>query len=156
MIFTIDSPSFLKVSDEQNTLCIPICGGQNLAYWCLRLWLLWTVFTCCCPLSWLLIWLWSQVVDLCFIHCHIFMQKLLFVALKQLQTMLWITLHIVVFDWLWANVAPTLNTAFSLTNIHAKWWIQCLLISSTPLLSHTTSIYDQPKQVCWVFWCFPG
>ena len=28
--------------------------------------------------------------DLFFIHCHIFMQKLLFVALKQLQTILWI------------------------------------------------------------------
>ena len=42
------------------------------------------------PLSWLPIWLQSEVVDPCFIHCHIFMQKLLFVALKQLQTMLWI------------------------------------------------------------------
>ena len=62
--------------------------------------------------------------------------------------------HIVVFDGLWANVAPTLNTAFSLTNVHTKWWIHSLLISSTPLLSHPTSIYDRPKQVCGVFWCF--
>ena len=38
-------------------------------------------------------------------------------------------------------VAFTLNTAFSL------WWIHCLLISSTPLLSHATSIYDRPKWV---------
>ena len=30
------------------------------------------------------------MVDPCFIHCHIFMQKLLFVVLKQLQTTLWI------------------------------------------------------------------
>ena len=59
----------------------------------------------------------------------------------------------VVFDWLWVNAAPTLNTAFSLTNVHVKWWIHCLLISSTPLLSHTTSIYLRPK---WVFWWFPG
>ena len=29
-------------------------------------------------------------MDPCFIHCHTFMQKLFFVALKQLQTMLWI------------------------------------------------------------------
>ena len=57
----------------------------------------------------------------------------------------------VVFDQLWANAAPTLNTAFSLTNVHAKWWIHCLLISSTPLLSHTTSIYDWPKRVCGIF-----
>ena len=51
---------------------------------------------------------------------------------------------------------PTLNTAFSLTNVHAKWWIRCLLISSTPRLSHTTSIYDRPKRVCGFFWCFLG
>ena len=64
--------------------------------------------------------------------------------------------HVVVFDWLWANTTPILNTAFSLTNVHAKWWIHCFLISSTPLISHTTSIYNQPKQVCGVFWCFLG
>ena len=63
---------------------------------------------------------------------------------------------IVVFDRLWANTTPTLNTAFSLTNVHAKWWIHYLLISSTPLLSHTTSIYDWPKQVCGVFLVFFG
>ena len=43
--------------------------------------------------------------------------------------------HQHIFDWLWANMAPTLNTAFSLTKVHAKCWIHCLLISSTPLLS---------------------
>ena len=58
---------------------------------------------------------------------------------------------VVVFDQLWANAASALNTAFSLTNVHAKWWIHCLLISSTPLLSHATSIYDRPKWVCRVF-----
>ena len=46
--------------------------------------------------------------------------------------------RVIVFDRLWANTAPTLNTAFSLTNVHVKWWINCLLISSTPLLSHKT------------------
>ena len=61
---------------------------------------------------------------------------------------------LVIFDRLWANVAPTLNTAFSLTNVLAKWWIHCLLISSTLLLSRTTSIYNQPKRVCGVFGVF--
>ena len=61
---------------------------------------------------------------------------------------------IVVFGWLLANTAPTFNAAFSLTNVHAKWWIYFLLISSTPLLSHATSIYNRPKQVCGDFWCF--
>ena len=56
--------------------------------------------------------------------------------------------RVVVFDRLWANASPTLNTPFSLTDVHAKWWIHCLPISSTPLLSHTFSIYDRPKRVC--------
>ena len=30
--------------------------------------------------------------------------------------------RVVVFDQLWVNAPPTLNTAFSLTNVHAKWW----------------------------------
>ena len=64
--------------------------------------------------------------------------------------------RVVIFDRLWANTTPTFNTACSLTNVHAKWWIHCLLISSTPLLSHATSIYDLAKRVCGVFWCFPG
>ena len=57
----------------------------------------------------------------------------------------------------WSTVskhAPILNIVFSLINVHAKWWIHCLLISSTLLLSRATSIYDQPKRVCGVFWCF--
>ena len=44
----------------------------------------------------------------------------------------------------------------TVTNVHAKWWIHCLLISSTPLLSHATSIYDRPKWVCGVFLLFSG
>ena len=64
--------------------------------------------------------------------------------------------RVVVFDRLWANAAPTFKTAFLLTNVHAKWWIHCLLISSASLQSHSTSIYDQPRWVCEVFWCFPG
>ena len=42
--------------------------------------------TCSYPLTWLPIWLWSG----CFIHCHILNKNLFFVALKQLQTTLWI------------------------------------------------------------------
>ena len=90
MIFAIDGSCFLKVINKQNTLHLPKYGGQNLACWCLHLWLLRMAFTCCCPLSWLPIWLRSEVVDPCFLYCHIFMQKLLFVTLKQLQTTLWI------------------------------------------------------------------
>ena len=87
----------------------------------------------------------STVIYLC--------KKLLFVVLKQFQTTYWIV-NVLLF--LIANTAPTLNTDFLLANVHAKWRIYCLLISLTPLLSHTTSTYNQPKQVCGVFWCFPG
>ena len=38
--------------------------------------------------------------------------------------------RVVVFDWLWANVTPTLNTAFSMINVQEEWWIYCLLTSS--------------------------
>ena len=60
--------------------------------------------------------------------------------------------HIVVFDRLWANTAPTLNTASSLTNVHSKWWIHCLLISSIPMLSHINFNSWSDK----IFWRFPG
>ena len=53
-------------------------------------------------------------------------------------------------------MVPFLNTAFSLTNVHAKWRIHWLLISSAPLLFHTTSIYDRLKRVCRVFCMFSG
>ena len=138
---------FSKVIDEQNTLRILKYRGQNLACRCLYLWSLWTAFTCCCPLSWLPIWLLRNVVDLCFLHCHIFMQKLLhWNSCKQCFES---SMHCFFFFYrLGANATPTLNTTFSLTNVHAKWWIHCLLISSTPLLTHATSIYDWPK---WVY-----
>ena len=58
--------------------------------------------------------------------------------------------RIVVLDRLWTNATPTLNTAFSLTNVHAKLGIHCLLISLTPLLSHATLIYE------WAKWVFRG
>ena len=43
---------------------------------------------------------------------------------------------------------------FCFANV-AKWWINCPLISSTPLLSDATSIDNQPKCVRGGFWCFP-
>ena len=64
--------------------------------------------------------------------------------------------RVAVFDRLWANATSTLNTVFSLTNVHAKWWIHCLLISSTSVLSQATSIYDRPKRVGGVFLVFSG
>ena len=106
-------------------------------------------------LSWLLIWLQSEVVDLFHPLSHIY-AKTPFCCVEIVANNALNRWCVVVFDRLWANAAPTLNTAFSLTNMHAKWWIYCLLISSTPLLSHTNSICDWPKRVCGVFWCFSG
>ena len=77
--------------------------------------------------------------------------KNFFVAFKQLQTMLWI-INVLL---LLIN-CEQICTYFEHSFFIAKWWIHCLMISSTTLLPHITSIYDQPKQVCGVFWCFLG
>ena len=105
-------------------------------------------FTCCCLLSWLPMWLQSEVVDPCFVYCHIFTKKF-FYCIKNVANNA-LNRWRVDFDLLWANATPTLNIAFSLTNVHAK----CLLISSTPLLFHPTSIYNRSKRVCGVFLVF--
>ena len=84
---------------------------------------------------------------------HIY-EKTLFCCVETIANNVLNRRRIVVLDRLWAKAAPTLNTAFSLTNIHAKWWIQCLLTSSTRLLSQATSIYDQPKRVVEFFGIF--
>ena len=106
-----------------------------------------------CLLSWRPIWLQSEVVYSCFIHCHTD-AKIPFCCVETVANNALNCQRVVIFDRLWANAPPTLNTAFSLTNVHAKWWIHCLLISPTPLISHATLIYDWPKWVWGVFWCF--
>ena len=161
MIFAIDGSSFLKVIDEQNTLRIPKYRRQNLACWCLHLWSLWMAFTCCCcPLNWLPIWLWIEVVDPGFVHCPIFMHKLLFVALKQLQTTLWIinTLFLINYDQmlhpLWTQLSHGEYTAF--------WYLQLLcyfiqlqfLIGQNEFVkflvfSRTTAEFEWPEHSAW-------
>ena len=112
---------FLYQGKSRNidTLHIPKYAGQNLLYWCLHLWSLWMAFTCCCPLSWQPIWLQSEVVDICFLHCHIFMQKLL-CSVETVANNALNCWRLIVFDRLWTNAAHTLKTAFSLTNVHGK------------------------------------
>ena len=105
--------------------------------WCLRLWSLWKDFTYCSPISWPLIWLRSEVMELCFIHRHIFTQKLLLVVLKQLQTTLWIVDAFLFFN-VCEQTQRLLWTQFSHWQ-NAKWCIHCFLISSNPLLSYARS-----------------
>ena len=154
MIFAIDGSSFLKLIDEQNTLHIPKYRSQNIACWCSHLWLLWTAFTCCCPLSWLSIWPWSEVVDSCFIHCHVFTQKH-FCCIETVANNALNRQHIV-FDWLWANTAPTLNTAFSLT------YCSCKIANTLPsdvfnssAILHNFNL-QLTKTSIWSFWYFLG
>ena len=94
----------------------------------------------------------TEVVDPSFNHCHIFTQKIILVQTVANNAL--IRRCFVVFDRLWSSSAPILNTAFSLKKVYAKYWIHYFLISLTPLLSHTTSIYDWPKRVCGGFWFF--
>ena len=132
----------------KNTLPILKYGTQNLAFWCLHLSSLSTAFTRCFLLNWQPIWLRREVVDLCFIYCHIFMQKASFCCVETVTNnvlnhrhvfflfcLFFFFLLFLFFYRLWANAASTVNTVFSLTNVPAKWWIYCLLISSTPLLA---------------------
>ena len=90
------------------------------------------------------------VEDLSFIHSHIFTQKLFFVELKQLQKS---STHCC----FWSTVNKRgirFDHSFLLKDLHAKWWIHCLLMPSTLLLSHDTSIYNRLKRVYGVFCVF--
>ena len=69
---------------------VPKLGWHNLASPLLSFWSLWMAFTSCFPLSWRSFCFRCAVVDLCFNHCHIPTQKILFSSLAQLQTALWI------------------------------------------------------------------
>ena len=69
---------------------IPKYGCHNLVSPMLRFLSIWTAFTSYCPLDWRSFCFRCVVVDLCFIHCHIPSQKILFTSLEQLQTALWI------------------------------------------------------------------
>ena len=109
-------------------------------------------FTCCCLLTWWLIWLRSELVNPCFIHCLIFTQKLLFVAMKQLQKSIESSTHCC----FWSTVSKR-GTYFEHSFLIDKCSSKMVnTLPSTPLLSHATAIYDQPKRLCEVFWCFPG
>ena len=117
------------------------------------LWSLYKAFTCCCPHidcrlnsggEW-----WIHVS---FIVTYL--PKNLFCCVETVATKVLNRQHILVFDRLCANAEPTPKKAFSLTNVHAKLLIHCLLISST-LLSHATSIQDLLKGICGDFSCFP-
>ena len=61
--------------------------------------------------------------------------------------------HVAIFDRPWANAAPTLNIAFLLTNVHAKWWIHCLLISSTLVISCNFNLRSSKTRLWSFFLC---
>ena len=129
---------------------VPKYGDHNLTSWRLRFWSLWTGFTFCCPLSWLPIWLWNVMMDPYFIYCHTLHERILFIALMQRSKSSTCSCF-------WSIVSKrdiNYEQSFSCSNIHAKWWIHCLLISLRCQLSHTTSIHDRPKPFCGLFYVF--
>ena len=105
-------------------------------------------------LSWLPIWPWSAMLDPCFIHCHIPHEKFPFYCAETAPNRALNRRCVVDFDRLWGNALPISNRAFSCSNVHAKWWMHCLLISPRCQLSHATSIYYQPKPFCGFFYIF--
>ena len=144
---------FFKVIDEHNTLCIQNTEAKSLpADIC--------IFSCFGGLSPATVhstdcrfdsrvkrWI-PVLIIVTYLHKNFFLHwNKCKQSSKSLMCCFWSTV---------SKHAPTLNTAFSLINVHAKWWIHCFLISSTPLLSHVTSISDWPKWVCGVFLVFSG
>ena len=86
---SMDSVMPGKIVDKQNPMRVQKYGCHNLASPLLSFRSLWTTFTSCCPLSLRSFSLRCEVVDSCFIHCHIPTKKILFTSLEQLQTALW-------------------------------------------------------------------
>jgi len=84
-----DRFALLQVVDVDHTLWIPKNGGHHLCGRWDSLSLLQSRFAGWSPLFRLFLALWCVPVDPCFVDGHETMQKLLRIALKQRQTLLW-------------------------------------------------------------------
>jgi len=84
-----DRFALLQVVDVDHTLWVPKNGGHHLSGLWDSLRLLRSRFTGWSPLFRLFLGLWCVPVDLCFVDGHETTQKLLRIALKQRQTLLW-------------------------------------------------------------------
>ena len=94
------------------------------------------------------------MVDPCFIHCHIFMQKLLFVALKQLQTALWIVdswLFLIDCDQMWHPLWTQLShwQMFMQNSDYIAFWYLQLFCNFTQL--QFTIGQNEIVEFFWVF-----
>ena len=111
------------------------------------------MFASLVTVSWLLIWILSEVVDPCFNHYHKFMQNI-FSYVETVSNMLWIVnASLTLIDCeqtvhpLWTHLSHW--RIFMKNGEYTAFWYPRLL------LSQASSVYDRPKQVCAVFWCFP-
>ena len=151
MIFTIDGSSFLKVIDEK----IP-CTSQNMeAKTCLLMFaslvtlddfhqLLSTQLTANLTLEWS-----GGSVFLPLLHNY---AKSPFCRVKTISNNA-LNQCVAVFDRLWANAAPALNTAFSLTNVHAK---MVNTLPSDTFNSSAISYNFNLRLAKTSLWSFPG
>ena len=98
---------------------------------------------------------WFFLSQPCFICCHILMQNFFMLRWNSCKQHSGSSVHCC----FWSAVSKH-STHFEhifINDIPAKWWLHCLLISLTLLLSHATLNYDRPKRVCWDFcatWAF--
>ena len=140
MLYNICYWSFLKIIDEQNTLHIPKCLvmlASLVAFDSFDL-LLSTQLTANLTPEWSGESMFHPLL-------HIYAKT----PFSYIETVANNALNH------WHVVCEQMCTHFEHSFLIEKWWIYCLLISSTPLLSHSTSIYNRPKGVHGVF-CFPG
>lgn len=112
---------------------------HNLVRCLLCFWPFWAMLAGCCPLSWLLIWLWSAVMDPSVVLCYISMQKVRSKSPKQLQTV-------------FIPNEGKCSTHFSWINVYAKWRWHVTLISLRCQLSSVTSVYGVSKLFCGFCW----
>jgi hypothetical protein len=125
-------------------------GGHHLSGWYNSLCLLQITLAGWSPLFWMFLGLWCVPVDPCFIDGHETTQKLLRIALKQHQTLLWWSHSCTCPKW--ANTALIMPKTFSFTKFHAGC-VSCILFQLSRALSiGFLSTWDRGFLSCYLTW----
>ncbi len=92
---------------------------HDFASWLLHFWTFQMAFTSCTPLSWLLIWLQSEIVDPRFVHYHKPTQEIIVIPSKQCQTSPYIVYSLLLLFHC-DQMRHTFERLFSCTIFHVK------------------------------------
>ena len=142
IICSSNLPSFLKVVDEDYSMCIPKNTSHNFPSQLLRCRTLWCIFTRFNPLFWPFTWFQSIALDPCFIHRSKSTQKLFRIVIKIGQILIG-SGHTNEFL---VDLAPNLHRAFSCTDMYVKYWPHAQLRWIRSQLSHALLMSGHLKQ----------